>query len=738
LIAGALLAALAGVILLVLWKLRGPVDWNEEWIAPPEFGAAMADLSSGRVDEADKRLQAIFKRYRSAVWRRRAWFAEGVSRLRRREFTKALDLLSKAESGGGPLAGFASLNKASALLGAGKPGDAVKALDLARNSHPNPILADDLAVLRARALAAAGDRSGAARSLEEFSSSGGCADPARVLESAARLHQDAGEADMATALFRRVYFEQPRSPEATRAASELSAQRPSVRFKASDLPAVSARSRSLIAAGDGKGALATWDLLLSSIPATALSDTQILDISEAAIEAKEPLRALPLLGRIPAGRDPTRRALLMGRALFALGRDSEAISMLRKAADGPSEESGTSRFLLATGLDQNDHDREALDQFNRYLRDHRSGDRFPAAAWRAGWLSYRLGKPDESRRLFQMLLDRPEATAYHPSARYWLARASEGGGRRPQAVEIYARLSVSNARDYYGILAKARLRTLGAAQVAAEGAAARGSSKNQARGESPQATIGSPSRAFCTASRIKGAGDLVLAGCELETVGLFQDAEREYEAAAAVQPERPLLLRLCELELHRGDRSQAIARLKSAVPDYLSAPIESLPMRFWELLYPRREWDRIREASLANHLDPHLVCGLILQESAFNPLAVSSAGAMGLMQVLPDTGREAASQTGITAFSAARLFEPATNLKVGTWHLASILSKADGRVEIALAAYNAGEGRLARWKTLFGTSDPTTFVEDIPFTETRLYVKRIVSHAAMYHAIYGD
>ena len=84
-----------------------------------------------------------------------------------------------------------------------------------------------------------------------------------------------------------------------------------------------------------------------------------------------------------------------------------------------------------------------------------------------------------------------------------------------------------------------------------------------------------------------------------------------------------------------------------------------------------------------------------------------------------------------------RLLEPAANLRIGNWHLAAIISRCGGRVDQALAAYNAGEGRLARWRKLFGNEDPASFVEEIPYTETRLYVKHVLSNAAMYRAIYG-
>lgn len=740
--------ALAAVLLLgagvwfVVRLLHAPLDWQEDWTAPPGFSQAILDLSSGRFEEGERSLENLFTRYRSPVWRRRASLAIGVSRLRRRQFPAALDSLAQAERGGGPLLPFVALRKAEALTGSRKPREAADLLERASRTGADPVLVDDLAIARAGALAAAGDRPAALRALEGHLASSACRDSARVMEAAAKTSKEAGDPDAALGFLRRIYFEEPRSSEAARAATKLAAVVPSSRrFGSSDPAAVVSRSRTLMAAGDGRAALATWDLFLSSVPATGLGASHRLDVAEAAIEAREHARALTMLGKPQIARGESRRGLLLARALFGLGRDTRAISALRNAAEGASPEAATSRFLLATGLDQNDHDREALDQFLRFIRDFRGDERMAPATWRAGWLAYRLGRREEARRLFQKLVDLPEAAAYHPSALYWLARSTEAAGSRTQAIDVYRRLVAGHTRDYYGLIAARRLDSLGVRASAANPASARNAeAPRDGAGGKPRgtSTLGSPSRAFCLGSRTADAAPRVLAGCELETIGFFQDAEREYEAAAARLADRSVLLRLSELALRKGDRAAAISRLKLAVPDYLAVPIESLPIRYWEVLYPRREWDRILEFSRARRLDPHVVCGLVLQESAFNPLAVSAAGAMGLMQVLPQTGRDAARATGVGPFTSARLFEPATNLRLGTWHFADLLARCDGRIELALAAYNAGEGRLRRWRTVFGTSDPTSFVEDVPFTETRLYVKRVLSHAAMYRAIYGD
>jgi soluble lytic murein transglycosylase len=698
----------------------------------------LTDLSSGRADDGERRLERIFRRWRSPAWKERATVALGVARLRRKEYDRSVKALTPVSTSPSPLGPFAALRRGEALTGAGRGAEAAKALEAASRVSIDPVLADDFVVARARALTASGSEDAAYRLLEDHLRSPQCHDRARVMDAAASLFAGSGDPAAAAAMDRRLWLEEPRSPLVGPAFERLSELLPlASRLRAADAPAVAARARELLDAGDGKGAYAGWERLRQSVPSVAADPRWRMEIAEAAVEARQPAAALALLGPVPVKRGETRRGWLLGRALFAMGRETQGAAALRTAAAGSDEAAAAAQFLLATSLDQNDHDREALDQFQAYVRRFHDEDRLDSAIWRTGWLTYRLARRDDAARWFETLLSRPGASLYHPSARYWLGRCRESSGKSALAVDAYTRLVAENARDYYGILALRRLAEMGrrddpgggAGSGPAPGAAA---DADDASG----GPLGAPSARFCGAGG--KSAPLVRIGCELERIGLFQDAEREYEAAASAEPSRELLLRLSEMAIRKGDRASAMARLKAAVPNYLTVPIPTLPRRYWEVLFPRTEWDSIETFAKAQKLDPYLVCGLILQESAFNPLAVSGAGARGLMQVLPGTGADAARALGVKSFNPARLFEPATNVRLGTWHFAGVLSRCDRRVDVALAAYNAGEARARHWQEVFGTRDSTQFVEEIPYIETRLYVKRILSHAAMYRAIYGS
>ncbi len=175
------------------------------------------------------------------------------------------------------------------------------------------------------------------------------------------------------------------------------------------------------------------------------------------------------------------------------------------------------------------------------------------------------------------------------------------------------------------------------------------------------------------------------------------------------------------------------------------APVESgtqsmAPRLAYELAYPWPWESFIRDAARDQQLDPALVAAVIRQESNFTPTAVSSAGAVGLMQLMPPVARALWSSLGDrrggVGWSASLLREPDVSVALGTRHLASSIAQYPD-VAYALAAYNAGGTPVARWRRRLGASDPELFVERIPYGETRDYVRIVTRNAAMYRALYG-
>jgi soluble lytic murein transglycosylase len=200
----------------------------------------------------------------------------------------------------------------------------------------------------------------------------------------------------------------------------------------------------------------------------------------------------------------------------------------------------------------------------------------------------------------------------------------------------------------------------------------------------------------------------------------------------AASPEFRLML--SRLEAGSGNVSLALFEAVKVVPDYRDMDFEALAKELWTLLYPRSYWSLIRRYAHANQLDPYLVMGLIRQESAFDPKATSTANARGLMQLLPETASGSRRRSRVRA-AARRLYSPAYNIRAGCAHLRGLLKTFDGKPELALAAYHAGESRVEQWVEQAHIDDPTEFLETIPISTTRWYVERVLRDAAIYRQL---
>jgi soluble lytic murein transglycosylase len=152
------------------------------------------------------------------------------------------------------------------------------------------------------------------------------------------------------------------------------------------------------------------------------------------------------------------------------------------------------------------------------------------------------------------------------------------------------------------------------------------------------------------------------------------------------------------------------------------------PAWFERLKYPLRYGTIVRDHARNYHLDPALLAAVIYQESKFRPDVRSSSGAIGLMQLEPDTAEGIAVHTGGSRFRVSDLYDPEINIRYGSWYLRHLLDKY-GDERLALAAYNAGQSNVDTWKQRG---------EGILFAETRQYVATVEHVKRMYEKAYGE
>ena len=152
-------------------------------------------------------------------------------------------------------------------------------------------------------------------------------------------------------------------------------------------------------------------------------------------------------------------------------------------------------------------------------------------------------------------------------------------------------------------------------------------------------------------------------------------------------------------------------------------------------LYPYKYREEVERNAKEYGVEEYLAAAVIKAESGFNEGALSEAGAIGLMQIMPDTGEWIAEQLeGLSEYEKMGLREPTMNLKFGIWYLSELMKEYGGDEVKALAAYNAGLGNVKRWEEEGWRGE----VEGIPYAETREYVKRVLRIREKYRELYGQ
>jgi len=201
-------------------------------------------------------------------------------------------------------------------------------------------------------------------------------------------------------------------------------------------------------------------------------------------------------------------------------------------------------------------------------------------------------------------------------------------------------------------------------------------------------------------------------------------AAREWRWCVRAMTDRQLLA-AAELARRNGiwDRSVFTAEMTDDEHDFA-------------LRYPSPYRDIILKHARNRNLDEAVVLGLVRQESLFNTEARSSAGATGLMQLMPETARRVARKIGLSDFKKSNLTKPEVNARLGTSYLRQVLDRFSANYALAAAAYNAGPNRAERWKNGL-PMEGAIYVESIPFTETRNYVKKVLANSVYYAALAG-
>ncbi len=540
----------------------------------------------------------------------------------------------------------------------------------------------------------------------------------RVLVRMAEARAAQGQVAEALVELRRRWVEAPATPwgEAAHELLEAIAQEHGLPVPPLTAEETLVQAQRLAEAGEQSAAARVLETLLDGDP-------------EPAVAHRALARLAPLLGRLARGPEalgrleaalqqpPTaaRPALLyeLGRLQQRLGRAAAAVPVFeRLLAEHPDAGVTPDGWLqLARArleLRQVDAARAALQGL---VAAHPESAAAASARWELAWLEYGAGRFRDAAAAFRQLSTTVAGSRL--AGLYWAGRALDQQGDRAGALALYREVLGRGPNSYYGVLAARRVRgpaptpVAPAVRLAADPLA-------QLRGE----------------PRYQKAQALV-------SVALDGYARAELEALGREAPadgDRAWALGAAFAEL--GEPGRSLRHLRRAFGAAAEGGAPGLSARFWRLYYPLGFEEHVRAAARAAGLDPFFVAAVIREESAYDSRARSWVGAIGLMQLMPDTARLVAQELGRSLPDPAALWDPGLNIALGARYLGQLRARFQEPL-LAVASYNAGPHRVQRWLSERARTDLEEFIEQIPFDETRAFAKRVYTSWHHYRRLYG-
>ncbi len=474
--------------------------------------------------------------------------------------------------------------------------------------------------------------------------------------------------------------------------------------------------RSLDRLGDGRRALAAYDRHVELSTAAG-------EEPDASVRVERARLASTVRSRVEAAIEEYRA--LDEHPDPAIGaRVLELWAGLRRRQGETSREATLRRWLIERYPDTDQaaqvvflradraHDRRewdrALELYDQVVRMAPNRSQAGLARMRSGQIHLTRGNVEDAERVFSRYLDQFPGGRRWEEASYWAARTRFDLGRGEEARPLLDRLRREEPFAYYTVMTGELL------------------------GESfqiPELPDGSVELQAPLETRVREIELLDAAGFDAVADRAVDRLVDETEARGSREDRLALAHALNELgrTIDGINMGWALRRQGEPWTDALLRVVYPFPFR-----------EMIEREAAEWGLDPILVGALIRQESAFVEDIESSAGALGLMQVMPATGREVARSVGPRNFSPASLETAEVNLHLGAKFLVDMLDRFGPELPLVLSAYNAGPTRANRWKSFPEIDELDRFTERIPFSETRGYVKNITRNLAIYRAIYGD
>ena len=417
----------------------------------------------------------------------------------------------------------------------------------------------------------------------------------------------------------------------------------------------------------------------------------------------------------------------IGRNLWNLGHPlAGAKYFLKVTQEAPSSELAVkAQFFLGKIYEERKNFPEALKNYKAALEKYPEDYYAQWAGWRLGWIHYLDGKFEKAFNQFQEVAHRFPDGSFIEYNLYWSAKSAEKLDKKDVARDLYAKVVEFYPYTFHGIRAKDRLSALGVNPLL----------KNQTQSSSAGEKGQQLGRPLSTREKFH-----YIRANELAKLGLTREARNEIgELQKTVRKNLTGVLWLSHL-YHKAQGYAESLRLLHLYKDFTTKPKErNLSSKFWKHFFPLAYEEAVLAYAKYRKVDPFFVNGIIRQESLFDSQALSPAGARGLMQIMPATGKKLYPKTKLKKpFETDALFDPDLNIRLGVKYVSQLNKRFGKNGMHILISYNAGPHVLKKWLKRFGhLSDQDVFIESIPYPETRRYVKHVLRNLGIYKALYS-
>lgn len=604
----------------------------------------------------------------------------------------------------------------------------------------------DSMVRRARSLVSASRPREALAALAGLVDLPSPADPARPDPSAAALalagelhaQLDPPDAGGARSALLRCWADHASSPEAAGCLAALK-RLPGEAGADPDHETSVRRAEAMVERSRNGEAIALLEPLLRSVPPPAADQPLAcriqLALGRALKRDRQHRRSAELLRPVaercaePAVR--TRALFVLATAVQAQGARDEALALYQRFAREQPSSSLADDALVSSAemLVRAGRGPEARQALSEVVRRHPDGDKYDEARFRLAWRSRQEG--DAAGAIAALLAieeDRREIDPFeHARASYWRASLLSRRGKEGMQVArtIWQGLVEAAPADYYAMLSRARLAGKGGLVL-------------------PEPLPPASEEPWPLDPGSLRADPHLRAAMLLLRLGLTRAADEELLAidrsrlaGGRGEPSQQVVL-LAALLSRAGDHKEAHQLLRAEARSVLRRPPDGAGRAVWALAYPPAYAPMVRRYAASAEVPPALLQALMREESGLDPEAISAAGAIGLTQLMLPTAQEVARRLHLPRPDRSSLTEPETSIRIGAAYLGQLLRRHGGESPQALAAYNAGDGAVGRWRSEWRDAELDEWIEEIPYDETRGYVKRVMRSYASYLLLSGS